>query len=179
MDPSEIKSLRRQIGLTQIDLANKAGVSQSLIAKIESNRIDPTFSNMKRITEALESQQQKESRQAKDFIHKGMVYCIENDDIKIVIEKMKKYEISQLPVMKEDVVIGMVSESKIIEQILNNKQNLKAKDVMGEIPPIIAMNTPESVISSMLKFFSLVIVQDKGKTKGVITRADILRKVYA
>ena len=37
----EIKELRKKFGLTQTDLAELAGVSQSLIAKLESNMIDP------------------------------------------------------------------------------------------------------------------------------------------
>jgi len=33
----EIKEIRKKFGLTQNELANRAGVSQSLIAKIEDN----------------------------------------------------------------------------------------------------------------------------------------------
>ncbi|MBU4502216.1 MAG: helix-turn-helix domain-containing protein, partial [Nanoarchaeota archaeon] len=45
----EIKIRRNKIGLTQTQLARLAGVSQSLIAKIESKKIDPTFSKTKSI----------------------------------------------------------------------------------------------------------------------------------
>ena len=38
-----ISKIRKQLGLTQIQLANLAGVSQSLIAKLESGRIDPSY----------------------------------------------------------------------------------------------------------------------------------------
>ena len=41
----EIKHLRKKFNLTQGELAKLAGVSQSLIAKIESNKINPTFTN--------------------------------------------------------------------------------------------------------------------------------------
>ena len=37
----ELKKLRKKLGLTQNQLAKRANVSQSLIAKIESNKIDP------------------------------------------------------------------------------------------------------------------------------------------
>ena len=179
-DISDIKNVRKQLGMTQSDLAKRAGVSQSLIAKIESDKLDPTYSNAVKIFSALDSLQKKESLKAKDFIHKGVIACFEEELVKDVIQKMKKYEISQLPVMRSDVVVGVVSESRIIEKLLESgNKELKVKDVMGDIPPIVSPETDESVISNLLKFFSMVLVQDKGKLKGLITRSDILRKVYS
>ena len=52
---SEVKVIRKKLGLTQGELAKAAGVSQSLIAKIESTKIDPTYSKVKLIFHALES----------------------------------------------------------------------------------------------------------------------------
>jgi len=34
----EVKKIRKKLGLTQTELANRAGVSQSLIAKIEKQK---------------------------------------------------------------------------------------------------------------------------------------------
>jgi len=176
---SDIKSIRKKLDLTQFELAKQSGVSQSLIAKIESNKLDPTYSNVTKIFNALDSMQKKESFKAKDFIHKGVISCQEDDLVRNVIKKMKKFEISQLPVMKGNNVVGVVSETKIIEHLIEDlNRDLKVKDVMGEVPPIVSLNTEESVISTLLRFFSLIIVQDKGKLRGVITRSDILRKVY-
>jgi len=176
---SDVKNIRKKIGLTQSDLAKRAGVSQSLIAKIESDKIDPTYSNIRKIFEALDNLQKKESFKAKDFIHKGVVSCNENELIKDVIKKMKKHEISQLPVIRDITIVGVVSESRIIDFLINeNEKDARVKDVMGEIPPIVSLNTEEKAISSLLKFFSLVIVQEKGKLKGVITRSDFLRRIY-
>ena len=49
----EIKKIRKKLELTQTELADRAGVSQSLIAKIEAGRIDPTYSKTKKIFAAL------------------------------------------------------------------------------------------------------------------------------
>ncbi|MBI2079314.1 helix-turn-helix domain-containing protein, partial [Candidatus Micrarchaeota archaeon] len=46
IDVSKLGSLRRKLGITQKELAKLAGVSQSLIAKIEMGKIDPAYSKV-------------------------------------------------------------------------------------------------------------------------------------
>jgi DNA-binding transcriptional regulator YiaG len=41
IDPKQLKKIRVQLGITQSELAKAAGVSQSLIAKLESGLVDP------------------------------------------------------------------------------------------------------------------------------------------
>ncbi|MBU0471872.1 MAG: helix-turn-helix domain-containing protein, partial [Nanoarchaeota archaeon] len=129
-DLYDIKIVRKKIGLTQSELAHKSSVSQSLIAKIEAGTLDPTYSNALKIFETLNSLQKKESLKAKDFIHSGLVSCQKDDFVRDVIKKMKKYEISQLPVMENCGVSGVVSETEIISRLLvKPDKNLRVKEV--------------------------------------------------
>lgn len=58
MDESKwIKEQRKRLDLTQNQLAKMAGVSQSLVAKIEAGSIDAAYSKVKRIIETLEQAQ--------------------------------------------------------------------------------------------------------------------------
>lgn len=49
----DIKAVRESSGLTQSKLAEKAGVSQPLIARIESNDVDPTIDTLYSVVSAL------------------------------------------------------------------------------------------------------------------------------
>ena len=46
---------------------------------------------------------------------------------------------------------------------------------MEEPPPLITKTTKLEAITSFLKFYPILIVQEKGKPIGVITKADILK----
>jgi uncharacterized protein len=53
VEPGElIRSVRRRRGLTQADLARRAGTSQPVISAYEHGRRDPTFGTLGRLVEA-------------------------------------------------------------------------------------------------------------------------------
>ena len=53
MEPAElIKSLRRRRGLTQAELARRAGTSQPVVSAYECGHRDPTYSTLRRLVEA-------------------------------------------------------------------------------------------------------------------------------
>lgn len=175
----EIKIIRKKLDLTQTKLANLSGVSQSLIAKIESKKIDPTFSKTKKIFETLNMISHKNSLKAKDVMNKKIISVKAEDNIKEVIKKMRSYEISQIPVIDKDIK-GIVSESSILEQVRQGKniKNLKAKDVMSDTPPILPEESCIDLVTNILKHQPLILISQYGKLTGVITKADILRNIY-
>ena len=93
---NEIKKIRKSLGLTQTDLAKRANVSQSLIAKIESGKIDPTFTKTKRIFETLNDLEKKEEIKAEELMKKKIISVAPDNDIKDSINKMKRFGISQI-----------------------------------------------------------------------------------
>jgi len=176
---SDIKKIRKKLGLTQTQLAKKAGVSQSLIAKIEADVIDPTFSKVEKIFETLKSLQHEEDILASDLMNKNIVKCHKNEKIKDVIKKMKVHEISQMPVFEDKNIIGLITESNILNQIIEKgNSDMLIGDIMAEPPPIISKHTNKEVISTLLKYFPLLVVQEKGHILGVVTKSDLLRKIY-
>ena len=70
---------RKVLDLTQAKLAKLAGVSQSLIAKVESGKIDPSYSKVMKILETLDRIEKEEQVKAKDIMTKD-VFWAKNDD---------------------------------------------------------------------------------------------------
>ena len=173
----EIKKIRKKLGLTQTELANRASVSQSLIAKIESGRIDPTYTKTKKIFAALSDLEKKEEIKAEQLMTSKLVSIGPNAPIKEAISKMKKFKISQLPVIEDNRSIGLVSESTILDSLLKSK-GAKVKEIMQESPPIVSKTTSIQVVSNLLKHYPMVLVSEEGKLVGLITKSDLLGKLY-
>jgi len=178
-DLEEIKVMRKKLGLTQTELANISGVSQSLVAKIELKRIDPTFSKTKRIFETLQNLEHKSSTKAKEIMNKKIISIKVKDSIKDVLKKMRDYEISQIPVIDKDVK-GIVSESSILTQIQQGKNiiDLKVNEVMSDTPPILSEESDVNLVTNMLKYHPIILISKYGRLTGVITKSDILRRMY-
>lgn len=177
-DLKNIKDIRKSLHLTQSELAKKANVSQSMIAKIEAGILDPTYTKAQQIFSALDNLVKDKEIKAKDIMNKKIIVVSPETDIKDAINYMKKYEISQMPVLKKGNVVGMVSESSILDALVNSKDITKIKNIMQEAPPIINGNASFKIVSNLLKICPIVLIAEKGKLKGLITKSDLIRKLY-
>lgn len=68
VEPRQLKRLITQLGYTQTGLAKAAGVSQSIVAKIEAGTVDPTFSTLSAISKALRSSLAAKGKRAADVM---------------------------------------------------------------------------------------------------------------
>jgi predicted transcriptional regulator len=177
IDPKDISKLRKKLNLTQSDLATESGVSQSLIAKIESNLLDPSYSNMKKIADAINRLEKKLERTAKDLVTKKIISVKPTTLIKNIIPLLKKHSISQILVIDKHIV-GLITETEIIDAMLDKKEKeITAKDIMTSSPPIVEIDAPETIIFDLLKHYPIVIVKDKKELIGVITKSNLLELI--
>ena len=114
-DITQMKKIRKQIGLTQTEFAKRANISQSMVAKIESGNLDPTYTYVKKIEETISLLTKREEKEAKDVMHKGVISVGKDDRIKKVIGIISKYQISQVPVIENGNVLGLVTESSLVD----------------------------------------------------------------
>ncbi len=174
----DIRRLRKMMGLTQKKLAKKAGVSQSLIARIEKNSVDPRLSTVRKILGALSLI--KEGKIAKDVMHSPVITVKNTDTVRKAVELMRKHNISQLPVLKEKFMVGSVKESTIIHRIIRGGNIRKMfftpiYNIMEN--PFITVNPSmgiDEVLSIMSSGHPAVLVIDKETLIGIITKIDVL-----
>ncbi len=107
-------------------------------------------------------------------------YSVSADEsIRNVLSIMKLHDISQLPLMENDQIVGTISESTllnfIIENPLNNPEKA-ARSIMSDPMPLVSLQTP---LSTLNKYFSEkipgVISKDPIGHFHVLTKYDIIR----
>lgn len=171
LDIKDVKSARQRLGLTQTELAHEAGVSQSIIAKIEAGRIDPSYSTAQRILAALEQRRRKSAPKAKEMMRKDIITIKPTASVADAVKLMKKHAISQLPV-QDTKIVGLVTEATILAHL--NALGKKVEDIMEAAPPMLAPDADLAVVSALLQHYQLVLIVEKGKAIGVITKSDVL-----
>jgi predicted transcriptional regulator len=176
-DLKEIKKLRNRLGLTQSDLAKRSGVSQSLIAKIEAGTIDPTYTKAMKIFITLDDLEKKEDIKAHDIMNRKVVSISSREEVRAAVAKMKKLGISQMPVIDSHTVVGLISESILLDALVGGKGK-HVGDVMQESPPTVSKTASIKILTSLLHHYPMVLVSDAGVIIGLITKADVLERLY-
>ena len=69
--PGELRGRREALGMKQTELARRAGISQSMVARIEAGNVDPRVSTLSKIITVLNSAEPKKIRAASDNAHTG------------------------------------------------------------------------------------------------------------
>ncbi len=173
-----IPERRKKLGLTQSQLAQLAGVSQSYIAKLEAGNIEPSYVKVKALFEALDRLEQEKQVSAGEIMTKAVVSIQAKTPINEAIGAMRRNGFSQLPVMDGERSVGSVSEGTLLDHLLAaRKDDPHAKyvsDIMDEPFPLVGEDAPVNLISSLLKFYPAVLVQRKGGVVGIVTKADLL-----
>ncbi len=164
-----IASKRKALGSTQKALASKAGISQSLLTKIERGLVNPSYGVAVAVFTALEQSSPKESV-ALEVMNKKVIHARPNDTVGRLATLSKKYGISQFPVVDNGIIIGSVSTSDMIWVHSYDR----ISKIMKEPFPIIDKSTSLSTIKSLLKASKAVLVGSHGRIAGIITAEDLL-----
>jgi len=182
-ETGRIIQMRKKLGLTQSELAKRAGISQSIIARIEAGTVDPRYSKVVKIFTALEDTK-KQDITAKEIMTAQVVSVQTTDNIRTAVNKMKKHNVSQLPAFENKNQKGSISEGVILDQIskginIDIMSEKKVGECMEEPLPQVNPDTSISTLSSLLEHNKAVLITDKGKIQGIVTKADLLKVVRA
>ena len=182
----DLGKMRKNLGISQKEIAKMVGVSQSYIARMEKGDINPTYEKVKKLSSYLYSYSKKADNmdlKASDIMARKVISILPTDSIMKALDLMKDMGISQMPVASMDGrVIGTVSESDLNEMLIrgvtpDSMKRMTVSRIMSAPLPQLPMDTPISAIYPMLRFSNAVLVMDLLDLKGIITKADILRAV--
>ena len=185
--PRELKKMRKKAGLTQAELAKLAGLSQSMIARIESGTVDPRLSTLKKIMNALSAViisshtvgEVLEKKNKENPHLPKLIFVRPTDSVRKATDLMKRYSVSQLPVLDSSLKpVGSVTERGLMTSFTifgKDLLNKKVNDVMSESFPVINIESKLSEIYSLfVEGNDAVLVVKKGKIVGILTKIDVL-----
>lgn len=94
------------------------------------------------------------------------------------VELMKKYDIEQIPVMKEDICIGAISESGLFQKLFSNAEikNETVETVLEPAYPLVAFDTPVERLGKLItKENGAVLAKDEKGELHIVTKYDVIQ----
>ncbi|GAB1430378.1 cystathionine beta-synthase [Ignavibacteria bacterium] len=93
-----------------------------------------------------------------------------------VLQRMSKYEISEIPVIDEGELLGTVRENRLMARVIADRSALSAKVslIMDESMPQLDANDDIQSAIALLKEHPAIVILEFGRVMGVLSRHDVL-----
>ncbi|MFP8957964.1 CBS domain-containing protein [Natrialbaceae archaeon A-CW3] len=173
--PTDLRQRRNELELTQSELADRADVSQPLIARIEGGDVDPRLSTLRRIVNALQEAESDVIR-ADDLMHENVVSVTPEDPVSEAAKLMEEEAYSQLAVLQNGIPVGSISQSELVH-LGENDRNESVAEHMAESFPTVSKDATLDEISNLLDHYKAVMITEAGQTVGIITEADLAARL--
>ncbi|MEO1262520.1 MAG: pyridoxal-phosphate dependent enzyme [Bacteroidota bacterium] len=104
-----------------------------------------------------------------------------NDSVKSAFDTMRQKDISQMPVMDDDKVVGSITETTVLKYLLDNpmvNSEQPVKNIMGQPFPEVNEELPFRQLGKYLnKEIQAVMAKDRAGTLHVLTQYDVIQAV--
>jgi cystathionine beta-synthase len=117
----------------------------------------------------------------KDHIELPLVTVKTEELVSHAIDRMKKYEISQIPVVDVNGFVGSLDEAQLFRAFFEDKDlaDKPTKSLMGKPFPIVKANAPIEEISKLIdKDNNAVLVELENGKHQIITKHDIIKAIH-
>jgi predicted transcriptional regulator len=175
---AEIRKRRLSLGISLGELARAIGRSDATLSRIERGKIRPSYQLVQQILAFLE---EKEGRAAphltaRDLLNPGLVTVDGSASVADAARLMERGGFSQLPVLEEGRVTGAVSETALLRALGTSEgRRARVRDVQEGAYPVLDGTFPAELLATLLTRYSAVLVAERGKLKGIVTRTDLIR----
>ena len=175
--PEELRARREALGMKQTELAKRAGISQSMVARIEAGNVDPRVSTLNKIIAVLNSAEPRKIL-ASQIMHIPVFTVKPSDPISRAVEIFEKNNVSQLPVVEGGIPVGCISESVIVKAIeqqrLHKAHAFYVRDFMEAGFPTVPPDMDVETVINILQQNHAVLVTEGRMVRGVITKHDLI-----
>ena len=127
---------------------------------------------------------QDEKKTARDLVaghlDKPLVMIGSGELVSHAAEKMKKFGISQIPVVKDDAIVGFVDETRLYQSMVEDPNNITSKieTVMGPALPIVQETESIATLSKLIsRDVPAVLVKLSTGKYHIITKHDIIQSL--
>ncbi|HEX9153094.1 MAG TPA: pyridoxal-phosphate dependent enzyme [Flavobacterium sp.] len=128
----------------------------------------------------LDEEVKKAEDVIKDHIDKPLIVVRTEELVSHAIERMRKYKISQIPVIDVTGFVGSVDESDLFQSYVADKNvaDRPIKDIMGKPFPIVKLGTSIEEVSKLFtKENDAVLVELANGNHHIITKYDIIGSI--
>lgn len=115
----------------------------------------------------------------------------ENESVGAILSLFREHNISHVPIVKDGILVGIVSIKDVITGIFQPRQRQTVGDITGKKVPVLSIsakgimtkpvitvlpeNTLQNAVKKMQKFnISSVVIVIKGRPTGILTKRDLL-----
>ena len=128
----------------------------------------------------LEEEITKAEDLIKEHINKPLITVRTEELVSHAIERMRKFKISQIPVVDVNGFVGSVDESDLFQSFITDKKTADKpiKEVMGTSFPIVKRATPVEEVSKLITKDNQAVLVDLENGKfHIITKHDIINSI--
>ena len=117
------------------------------------------------------------ARKTSDHFYSVLV----SDSVRTAFGIMKEHDLSQLPVMEGDKIVGSITETQVLRILLENPLNnseRSLKEVMGAPFPSVEEDTPISYLNRYIsKEIPAVVMQDRSGALHIVSQYDLIQAI--
>jgi len=110
------------------------------------------------------------------YSQRDTVVVAPSDALTVAYQRMKLYDVSQLPVMEGDQIVGIIDESDVLLHVYGDETRFRDPVSTAMVSKLEKLDV-KSPVESLLPLFEkghVAIVMDGAKFLGLITRIDLL-----
>lgn len=113
---------------------------------------------------------------SRPYSSKDTIVMRPHETLSSVYQRMKLYDVSQLPVMDGDQIVGIIDESDVLMKVFGNAESfdLTVESAMIKKLEFLDVKTPIDQLLPVFDAGKVAIVKDQHKFLGLITRIDLL-----